>query len=191
MWNYVVYIIGMYVFISIVEWVVHRHIMHFPVQLLRKTFEGHLAHHKSIRPDMTLDTSIPEYVVLDNTESLCMFLPRTWPILLFAFVVAGMFAKVLRVHYGVALLLFLTMNVYTMSMWNTMHPYMHGRDGYVMGCPLAQPKGSWLYDWMTTSSWANYLIQYHTKHHLLKGDQKPNFNVTMPLADYLFGTYAK
>ena len=87
----------------------------------------------------------------------------------------------------------LLLGVYQSSFWNTIHPDIHGVtlqlswwegipgwDGWktlLAVIPVSQKGG---YEWMKEN---------HTLHHLRKGVRKGNFNVTLPGADFLCGTY--
>ena len=72
------------------------------------------------------------------------------------------------------------------AVWNFVHPTIHFYPG------LKQSEGLDLFprqDWIRSTWIYNWLWRNHVLHHLLTGQNAGNFNVTMPFADWLFGTF--
>ena len=72
-------------------------------------------------------------------------------------------------------------------MWNSIHPYVHhkcGRDYTFLSLPCNTTK-----DMVKKNPFVKWLVNNHKKHHIYKGDEKGNYNVTIPGADFLYNTY--
>ena len=186
--EHAVFVATLYVLFSASEWFVHRYLMHGdPKHAIAR---NHLSHHLRTRPDMSLTTREDDGLLF------------TWPSSL-AILVAGLalaFALKLALFGRVSLwFVFLCVAIfgaYQSSVWNTIHPRVHGVDGRVTmtwregipgwsgwtaafsRVPVGRDK--------TLDAW---LLENHAKHHAVKGARKGNYNVTLPLADFLFGTY--
>jgi len=185
------YVMLLYFVFSFTEWFVHRYFMHAPksVSLLSN---DHWTHHEHTQDDMCL-TQDDDYHK-DKNKYLGLFF--IWPYTVVVFTVGLLEAACLNLllqqfHMGVpwwfVVLWVLLFGFYQSSFWNTIHPDIHdvatqltwsegvpGWDGWKTGFHAIG-----LYDWMK---------QNHVMHHLRKQEQKGNFNVTLPGADFLTGT---
>ena len=183
--QHVVFLATLYVLFSMSEWFVHRYLMHGdPRSAIAR---DHLAHHLRTRADMSLAKPI---------EGLFFMWSYSFKILVaglvLAFVAKLAFPRVTHVFAVLSVLLFWA---YQSSMWNTIHPRIHG----VVGRRVTWREGipGWS-GWTAAFSRVpvgrdknldEWLIENHAKHHRIKGDQKGNYNITLPFADFVFGTY--
>ena len=175
-----------YVVWSCLEYVAHRYLMHSSRSLPFAT--RHLLHHVATRSNMTLNKQHPGYATLGEEENLCF---SGWESL--AMYAIGLVMVIpcvaavgapLRSSITLWTALFaVCLAFYTNITWNTIHPLVHGESPTKCG-PLVirSPR-------VIHGSWFTWLQQNHRAHHAIKGPRKGNFNVTLPGADFLFGTY--
>ena len=170
-----------------VAWSVHKYIMHSESNIVGK---WHLIHHKHTKQDMSLDTSGEDYneilpnenIVIDDAYSLVA-------IGAFAIIIPYIFHKIYPVELNLWVLwaFGLFLSVYSILIWNSIHGYIHYRDAQQMGSfSLCNKNTKLLAD---NSSFIRWLIENHKKHHTFKGPQKGNYNITLPGADFILGTY--
>ena len=89
------------------------------------------------------------------------------------------------VSYSAALTLAMILCVWMNVMWNYIHPTLHLQPGIKLSeGPDLLPRREWMKDTFIY----NYLWRHHVLHHFLKGENAGNFNVTLPGADWLYGT---
>eukprot|EP00485_Elphidium_margaritaceum_P017425 CAMPEP_0202729046 /NCGR_PEP_ID=MMETSP1385-20130828/185936_1 /ASSEMBLY_ACC=CAM_ASM_000861 /TAXON_ID=933848 /ORGANISM="Elphidium margaritaceum" /LENGTH=94 /DNA_ID=CAMNT_0049395303 /DNA_START=395 /DNA_END=676 /DNA_ORIENTATION=- len=80
----------------------------------------------------------------------------------------------------------MTCGVYMNIAWNYVHPTLHLQPGLDLSDGLDLiPRQKWI----TNTAYYNWLWKNHVYHHLCVGNNSGNFNVTLPAADWLFGTY--
>jgi hypothetical protein len=168
--------------------------MHTKVTFLGSFIESagtnHLIHHVAVRPDMSINKNADDYHKLGKAENTCFFWPEiistTIPLVLFSVVLA----RALKVETWIPITMALILMAYTTSMWNNLHPAIHERSGYALGAPLAFKEGTFAHNMLVNSRLGNFLRENHILHHNIKKPYKTNFNVTAPLADYLYGTHS-
>lgn len=190
----IVIFVILYVVLSTTEWAIHKYIMHTKVtslgSFIESTGTNHLIHHVAVRPDMSIDKNVDDYHKLGEAENTCFFWPEiistTIPLVLFSVVLA----RVMKVKTWIPITMTLILMAYTVSMWNNLHPAIHGRSGYALGAPLAFKEGTLAYNMLVNSRLGHFLRENHILHHNIKKPYKTNFNVTAPLADYLYGTHS-
>ena len=182
------FIIVMYFFYSTIEWILHNKVMHGDPIKLRKfpiigepmayTATTHVNHHKDVNMDMYLESN--------NLSSSLYF---SWNVLLELIIIGIIFSplilKLLKLSFKQFFIINAIVGVVYCVLWNNLHVDMHGikdkiklKDG-ITNFPGLLSRGP-IY---------NYLWKYHATHHLQKGGSKKNFNIILPGADYLFGTY--
>ena len=66
--KYIVIFITLYLTFSIIEWTIHKYIMHNENNIVGKK---HITHHKSTNDDMTLNKYNENYDILSESENLC------------------------------------------------------------------------------------------------------------------------
>jgi len=179
---------------SMTEWFVHRYIMHGDKD--KTTFaRDHVTHHIHTLPDMKL-TSSSEY---GDSVDKYLGLYFVWRSSFVVFVVGCIECFILSYVTGLdvspffIITIVLIFCVYQSSFWNTIHPDIHeislnltwceglpGWNGWKQLFGLITVNNSSLYEWMKAN---------HRMHHIRKGVNKGNYNVTLPGADFIFGTY--
>lgn len=184
MYHYIVYIIFVYLVGTHVEYLLHRFIMH-----KKHTVFGrhHITHHIHTNDtNMQLEnTESPDHRELHPTDGLLVTPTEFIPILAGLFLTSYLFNRYYPVKLPTEFLVIvpILMTTYAVLTWNTIHTDIHNRNGQDMtffAIPVSHLKGTTLYDW---------IVDNHIKHHIYKGEQKGNYNITLPGADFLWGTY--
>jgi len=197
-----------YMVASSIEWAIHRYIMHcidnskIPSKALRNINRQHVLHHNVTNTDMTIKPSLDGYKKqkLSRRQEKFQGLYFTWRIniaITFGFIVGSAVVNfvvgvilspviVYDVTYTVAISLGLVLCLWMNVVWNYVHPTLHHAEGLKLseGLDLLPRR-----DWMQDTFIYNYLWKHHVLHHFLKGENAGNFNVTLPGADWLYGTY--
>ena len=160
---------------SVLEWALHRYLMH---DFNTRLGKFHLAHHAETLQDMSLrgDDSpyLPAHEWRGTGFSWRMTRRLLVPITTLAVAVGWVLDDVRTAACATAVLSF-----YSLVTWNAIHPALHGMPRppltYGPSLPLWIP-------------WQAFLSRHHTRHHLTHG--RSNFNITLPGADVVFGTWA-
>tara|TARA_B110000977_G_scaffold84695_1_gene113100 strand:- start:12270 stop:12857 length:588 start_codon:yes stop_codon:yes gene_type:complete len=146
--------------------------------LLAETAEGHLGHHKQVQMDMKLESNKLEKSLFFGYDTLLE--------IFFILLVVGMVNKhVLKMGNKSYICYIFAMTCMYSVLWNNMHVDMHGVKGTI-DYKSGIPNSSGL---LSRGPVYRYLWKYHAIHHLQKGDTKGNYNIILPGADFLFGTY--
>tara|TARA_B110000046_G_scaffold70716_1_gene78632 strand:- start:2505 stop:3023 length:519 start_codon:yes stop_codon:yes gene_type:complete len=160
---------------SVLEWALHRHLMHDSKTRLGKF---HLAHHAETLQDMSLRGDESPYLSAQEWRGTG-FSWRMTRRLLVPIVTLALAVGWLLDDVGVAVCATSILFAYSLAAWNAIHPALHGMPrpplSYGPSLPLWIP-------------WQAYLLRHHTRHHLAHG--RSNFNITLPGADVVFGTLA-
>lgn len=185
--GYFIFFICMYIISTFSEYFLHKYIMHNPNNSVGKR---HITHHKSTNKDMTLNTNDEDYKIILPSENLFL---DDWLTILMIFSISCItvysFYKYYPTELNLKILLLISslFALFEILIWNSVHSYMHGRDGYEMGYfSLKQNITSYLVE---NFSYFKWIINNHIKHHNVKGDKKGNFNIVFPGADFLLNTY--
>lgn len=155
-----------FVFANLVEWFAHRYLMHqrrFPLTVL-------------------YDRHTPEHHRVFRHEDMAIAAPRELKLVLIP--AMGVLGMVLLAA-PVALLLGMALS------WNAGWLFLATVGVYVVGYELSHlayhlPERSFVYRVPLVKA----LREHHARHHLPSLMQRYNFNVTIPLGDLLFGTFA-
>lgn len=184
--QHAVFLATLYLLFSMAEWFVHRHLMHGSPD--KKIARDHLTHHLRTRPDMSLTVPATDGLFFTWSYSIAILLVG----LAIAFVAKLAFPRVTPAFVFICVLFFWA---YQSSMWNTIHPRVHGVAGQHMTWREGIPGWSgWTAAFSRVpvgryTSLDAWLLENHAKHHRIKGPGKGNYNITLPLADFVFGTY--
>lgn len=192
-----------YIYVSFLEWVLHRYFMHgigtFS-SVLKNWWNGlHIKHHLATPLNQELRGQ-------QDADGLAFLLKSEIMLMLLSFAGSALFWQLCGLHelFGVYVLAVGTavFSLVYFWVWGSFHPSYHhqyvsinkpntveGRTITIHGLfphqnthhICACKGGVWcaLFRWLKT---------YHTLHHLNKGD-KANFNVLLPGADFIFNTY--
>lgn len=178
-----------YISCSMLEWVLHAHVMHGNPKTLRKiplvgatmasTARIHLEHHRAVNMDMTL-TSPKDHVhgIIFSWETAFMLFFIHFGL---TFALKGFLGMSARRAAGLSL----AMTVVYCFLWNNIHMDMH-RMEHRIGWETGVPNTPHL---LSSGAMYKWLWKYHANHHLQKGGDKGNFNIVLPGFDHLMGTY--
>lgn len=161
---------GFWIVANVFEWTMHRYPMHRPLQP-RMLYRNHaIVHHKAFDGD--------EQEIAGVVELSVVMMP--WYTLLIVFALASPIAVTAALLGGQALAgVFLVAAVVYFLVYETIHTLHHlprrVLDRYTWG------------RWRALAA----LRRHHHHHHRLDRMTKHNFNVTLPLADWLLGTLAR
>jgi len=197
-----------YVVISSIEWAFHRYCMHaidastVPTKGLRDVNRQHMIHHAATKVDMTVvDTKeVYKKAGLPMRNQRFQGLYFVWPVTIMILVGTTIGGAIFNWLLGCVVSTFVTYAVsrsfamsvaaffalYMSILWNYFHPTLHFEKGLDLSDGLdILPRREWMKDTFVY----NWLWRNHVLHHLLTGANAGNFNVTLPGADWLFGTY--
>jgi hypothetical protein len=187
------FILISYVFYSITELLVHKHVMHCNKDsIISKTLEQlqipivtnhyfdtcehHIDHHISVKSDMTLSH-------VNHKQSLFM----GWNVFIHIFILTSItlilskYVSNYDISYKYIFIISLVLTYIWSYLWNKIHIKMHDYD-----TEYSIREGP--YDsTLETGFIKDLLLNNHTKHHLQKGVKKGNFNVIILGADEWFG----
>lgn len=154
---------------NLFEWATHRFPMHRPMQP-RMMYRNHaLVHHRAFAGDDAQE-------IQDVRELSVVMMP--WYTILLVFFMASPLALVATLVGGPTLAgVSLISAISYFLLYETIHTLHH--------LPQAQLKRLGVSNW----TWLTALRRHHHHHHRLENMAHTNFNVTAPLADWLFGTY--
>jgi len=146
---------------SIIEWIVHKHFMH-SIRFLRTPHDRHaIMHHSERRAPgkfFAKEEELKEYHLFETS-----FMPILWllhmPLFGLIYLVAGQWASV-----GVA-----AGTLFYVLGYEVLHWSIH--------CPDTFP--------FRNQRWFLFLTEHHRRHH---NRSDINYNVVLPLADWMFGT---
>lgn len=185
--SYLVYIMYIYFIGSNLEYIFHRFLMHNDQMPYGKY---HVTHHKHTDNDMYLiNTDSKEYKDIGVEENLIIDMRETLIISTFVYFFAYIFYTFfpIKINIYFIILVPLIFIIYSMIMWNSIHPYIHykcGKDYTFISLPCDFTKYI-----AKNSDFVKWLLDNHKKHHIYKGDEKGNYNITLPGADFLYNTY--
>ena len=155
------FFLGAIVLASIIEWIVHKEFMH-SIRFMRRPHQRHAVEHHSQRRApgkfFAKADELKEYHLFETS-----FMPILWmlhsPLFATVYWFFGPWAS-LGVASGTA--------AYVLS-YEVLHWSIHCPDEF----------------WFRNSGWFRFLIEHHRRHH---NRSDINYNVVLPLADWIFGT---
>lgn len=156
----------------------------------------HLQHHSFIGRDMSVRVSFNDRAQPKNDynkwlgefEGLYFLWPATLGVFLpLTLLYVGLNALLLGLPVWIAIAASILMTLYQSAMWNCMHPALHQHEHI----RLKWHEGIDFIEiaWFQNTPVYRWLWQNHVLHHLAMGSEQGNFNITLPLADFLFRTY--
>ena len=184
--DYLLFTVIIIIYMSFIEYLLHRFVMHY----FETEWKGwHTIHHAAIKKDFTIDRTIKDYDKLDEgNENLCLGSHAAVVIFTFLilFNIAYPYVSNRAFSYVITGLISALMFTYGFLTWNSIHPYMHGE------CVKEKCKGI---DYKTTDyivknvPFFDFLVRNHKAHHKHKGEEKGNYNITIPIFDFVMNTY--
>jgi hypothetical protein len=169
-----------YMLATFEEYFIHKYIMHQMIDLpvLKETAEEHIKHHKATNSDYTIKEN-------DHSNICFSFTTNLLPIILILFITYFLFRKIIST-WIILLTIFLFYIIHIIS-WNTLHSYVHYFEVNTIctdtfyGIPKEYINENNIY--------VKWSLENHRAHHYYKGEQKGNWNVVYPGADYIMGTH--
>ena len=167
-----------YIFVSFEENFIHKYIMHYRIDIpyFRETYDEHIKHHKSITKDFTTQNNGHENICFNVSTIIPICIANT--LLLYAF-----FHKVAKFQTILTLVVF-TQIIHAI-IWNSYHSYIHSFNVNNI-CDIYGISKEHINENNIYSKWS---IQNHKAHHYYKNDEKGNYNVVFPGADFILGTH--
>ena len=186
MLTYIIIFVSLYLIFSILEWIIHKYIMHNDSNSIGK---NHLIHHKSTTANMTLNKDNNEYKELSSNENLCFDKEIIIAAVIFYIIYLYVLKSITknRLHLIFSFIVFIILITFIFIGWNSVHAYIHHEDG--------KDKCKYALSYETVkklhekNNYIDLLVNNHIMHHKRKGNRKGNFCVTLIGADHLFGTY--
>lgn len=183
-----------YINLSIVEYISHRWIMHSHEETSSRLFWKifgqesieHGLHHKSVKPDMTLDLSL-----LENKHSglffryigTSMYFVVFYILFYMQFKISG-----INMRHKTQFMLVLFIVLFYSLMSNCLHLEMHNeQDVHLSPAQGVSNSCQKVFVKFVPSFWLDYIVANHHNHHRYKSTS--NFNFFVPLTDHIMGTY--
>lgn len=179
-----------YMDLSFLEWYIHRYLMHksenriincinSPIKYIYSSIrkmdqiDSHVKHHEIVNVDGT---------VQKNDKGMYYSFNNIYLTPLLAHPIYYITTKIINYEHTTNEYLFIGTLFYFISylyykLWNILHPSYHN---YLDKDYNKYLKNNVIYQ---------YLERYHMLHHFNKGENKCNFNIILPGADFIFGTY--
>ena len=168
---YIGYFLVAYILHSFAEWGIHT--------WMDKYEFLHQKHHK------TTQDAGGMYFSLWNIKVLLPFLLPTILLMSLQLIIFP------RSNWIILFSIHLLIALYTITIWNTLHGYMHGHDcskqpfHITSGLCLSNDKAKTL---LKVFPFLNFIIKNHMHHHKTNSS---NYTITLPFADFVMGTYRR
>lgn len=168
-WSQLWFVVGLYVVYNVLEWASHRYLGHEKTKLFKFFYQRHTGDHHTFFVDRAMEYEL----VLD------------WRVVIFP------------VALLVAVALTMALPAGAICYWVFGDTYGYLAFITIMSCYLAYevlhfsyhlPKGSVAERIFRAIPGWTYLRLFHTVHHNRELMAEGNFNITLPLSDWLFGT---
>ena len=175
-----------------------------PGRMLNAINRRHVIHHNVTNVDMTVRASkskyeqqgLDDFMHLEQYQGLYFLWPPTITMWIIGVIGAPIMNYILEcllsqfINYEVsnlyAVVVGFLLTTWITVIWNWLHPQLH----YARGLSFSEGLDIILRrEWMKSTFLYNYLWKHHVLHHFLVGENAGNFNVTLPGADWWFGTY--
>jgi len=187
-----------YLYLTLIEWIIHKHFMHAkPKSIFNKFYNficsfdksntginSHIVHHIEVENNMEInrDLDIHDGLIMSLNDlinqALIIFIG-----FFFIFKKYNLFQNNLMLKsLGIS---FIVSSIYC-CIWNTIHPLFHNLD---LKIKFKEGMSSFKVFKNKTNPIILWLYKNHTLHHLIKGKNKGNFNIVLPGADFIFNTY--
>ncbi len=154
------------VFSNLVEWLAHKHLMHHRRRPFTVLFDRHTPEHHRVYSYETM-------AIEDPRELRLVLIPALGVLGIVLLAVPAALVAGLLVNDNVGWLFLMTSAVYVVGYELSHLAYHLPERSLVYRLPLLRA-----------------LREHHARHHHPELMQKANFNVTIPLGDLLFGTFA-
>ncbi len=168
----IIVILSMLLSLSIGEWVIHKYIMHNTEGSFGRFIFGdnHIVHHNQVNSDMTLkegEEHVGLYFGVFETLAVSVLFMVVQRIIMYII----KFDCKITYSFGISL----AVGLFYKFLWDFLHYSFHDLTDDLEINKL----NPYFYWW----------FKNHAYHHLVKGEAKGNYNIIVPGADFLFGTY--
>ena len=174
---HLLFFINLYIIFSIIEWIVHKYIMHSNLNI--NISNNHILHHKQTKSNMN---------ILLNNKNKYSGIFFTWNETILVLTVGLLVALMLNYFYKLNIIYVVIITIlfafYQSTLWNTLHPEIHNVK-YKISIKEGIPHNYYL----KYLPYYNWLYVNHVKHHKIKNSKKGNYNITLPGADFIFLSY--
>lgn len=175
---YINYFMSLYMFCTILEWHVHRYIMHAPMFFpplqgyLKTTCERHQFHHGVTKDDMTLEKIESPFEIILSWNTVGMVFAT---LLSFSYLTVNTL-----IPFTFQLAVSATTALVWGYAWNTLHADLHDHNN--LKYKLTDGPG------LLKVKFPIFLYENHVLHHRIKGKDKGNFNIVFLGGDHILGT---
>ena len=181
-------ILSLYIIITLSEWYIHKNLMHLGEQNIINTnlhnmyyfiydeyhHESHINHHLIVQPNGEIIEE-DKAIWFAFISSLCL-IPLVFTVVFTTNKIISI-NKTLTEYIKIFLMISIISLTYNL-LWNFLHPRYH-RYGEMYNKDSIL-NNNFIY---------KYLEKYHMLHHFNKGNNKCNFNILLPGADFIMGTF--
>lgn len=176
------FLIALYLLASFEEFFVHKYLMHNVVKIpfLDEYGKDHIKHHIATNKDFTIKNNDPDNICFDFFTIIPLYVSTVLILYLF-------FNKMISLNI-ILIAVFITVCLH-MVVWNTLHSYIHYFEvndvckNTIYGIPSKYINEENFY--------VKWSLDNHRAHHYFKHEEKGNWNVVFPGADYIMGTHNK
>jgi len=177
-----IFLVALYLLASFEEFFVHKYLMHNVVKIpfLDEYGKEHIKHHIATNKDFTVKNNDPENICFDFFTIVPLYVSTVLILYLF-------FNKMISLNI-ILISVFITVCLH-MVVWNTLHSYIHYFEvndtckNTIYGIPSKYINEENFY--------VKWSLDNHRAHHYFKHEEKGNWNVVFPGADYIMGTHNK
>lgn len=176
-----------YTILSFTEWFLHKNLMHKGSDnlLAKKIQDIHVMIYKYSASDKHEDhhKNVENNGVVHDQEGLYFLKMDVIFLILIVYILYISLSKLLinglsKRHYIIMVIIVTLTIISYYLIWNILHPRYHRfNDSYNENGII---ENNCIY---------KYLEKYHMLHHFNKGEEKCNFNIILPGADFIMGTY--
>jgi hypothetical protein len=174
------FFVTLYFLVSFEEFFIHRYMMHNVVKIpfLDEYGKEHIKHHIATNKDFSIKNNDSENICFDFFTVLPLYL-------LTVLILYLLFNKMISLNI-ILIAVFITGCLH-MVVWNTLHSYVHYFDvntickNTIYGIPKEYINEDNFY--------VKWSLDNHRAHHYFKKEEKGNWNVVFPGADYIMGTH--
>lgn len=185
--NIYITIITIYIILTFTEWYIHKNVMHksdckiggflnylYYLFYNEKHSTNHINHHSIMDPNGKIVEE--DSGMYFHIYSSLFLIPTTF---IMYYIISRLINN--KHTYNEYIIILIVLSILSLSyykIWNIIHPKYHRyNDTYNENKFI---ENNFIY---------KYLEKYHMIHHLNKGDNKCNFNIVVPGADFIMGTY--
>ncbi len=184
----IIYIILFYIWASLLEWIIHKYIMHGEV-----ITKSHIKHHISVKLNQHLQNTVNPYGLVFRIENQFILFIINCIAALLLWKLIGLDTWV--PWYIIIIAMLISTQLYFWA-WNSMHTAYHMHD-IKINSYITDSKGDNIiiygllphFNPNRNSAIYKFMKKYHAIHHMNKGKSKGNYNIVVPLADYILGTH--